>query len=61
MSFIKAALFVCLILTICSATPTERKEKAQAEELAIALQSGFNSFYQIARFLIHGENMKNMP
>jgi hypothetical protein len=63
MSFIKLFLFVCLILAMhfCSASPSERNEKAHAEEMATALKSGFNSFYQIARFLIHGENMKNNP
>lgn len=64
MHFTKAVLFVCLVLclaNLCSASPSDRQSKQEAEELANVIQSGFNSAYQIGRFLIHGENMKNNP
>lgn len=62
MSFVKVSLFVCLILALhlCSAAPAQ-SEKAKAEELAHVFLTGHNFMYQVARFLFHGENMKNNP
>lgn len=63
MSLTKVSAFICLILVLnlCAATPADRHEKVQPDELARIFVSGFNSAYQIARFLIHGENLKENP
>jgi hypothetical protein len=65
MSFAKVALFACLflvVLQVCSAIPPSRESKMQAEQLADTMKSGFNTVYQMGRFLFHGpEKMRTAP
>jgi hypothetical protein len=55
------ALLAFVVMTSCEASPTDRQSQQRAQEVADAIKEGFNSFYQIARFVVHGDKMKDNP